>query len=72
MEGQVNGSTQRFTSSRCSDSAWRVARNGGWRGQNRKKGGFPSHPDQVKETVFLGVIMDENLNWKSEISHCRQ
>ena len=25
--------------------------------------------DQVKETVFLGVIMDENLNWKSEISH---
>ena len=24
---------------------------------------------QVKETVFLGVIMDENLNWKSEISH---
>ena len=28
--------------------------------------------DQVKETVFLGVIMDENLNWKSEISHCRQ
>jgi len=25
--------------------------------------------DQVKETVFLGVIMDENLNWKLEISH---
>ena len=25
--------------------------------------------DQVKETVFLGVILDENLNWKSEISH---
>ena len=25
--------------------------------------------DQIKETVFLGVIMDENLNWKSEISH---
>ena len=25
--------------------------------------------DQVKETVFLGVIPDENLNWKSEISH---
>jgi len=25
--------------------------------------------DQVKETVFLGVIMDENLNWKPEISH---
>ena len=25
--------------------------------------------DQVKETVFLGVIMDENLYWKSEISH---
>ena len=25
--------------------------------------------DQVKETVFLGVMMDENLNWKSEISH---
>ena len=24
---------------------------------------------QVKETVFLRVIMDENLNWKSEISH---
>ena len=25
--------------------------------------------DQVKETVFLGVIMDENLSWRSEISH---
>ena len=25
--------------------------------------------DQVKETVFLGVIMDENVNWKLEISH---
>ena len=25
--------------------------------------------DQVKETVFLRVIMDKNLNWKSEISH---
>ena len=25
--------------------------------------------DQVKETVFLGVIMHENWNWKSEISH---
>ena len=25
--------------------------------------------DQVKETVFLGVMLDENLNWKSEISH---
>ena len=25
--------------------------------------------DQVKETVFLGVVIDENLNWKSEISH---
>ena len=25
--------------------------------------------DQLKETVFLGVILDENLNWKSEISH---
>ena len=25
--------------------------------------------DQEKETVFLGVIMDEHLNWKSEISH---
>ena len=25
--------------------------------------------DQVKETIFLGVIRDENLNWKSEISH---
>ena len=24
--------------------------------------------DQVKETVFLGVILDENLNWKSQIS----
>ena len=24
--------------------------------------------DRVKETVFLGVILDENLNWKSEIS----
>ena len=23
--------------------------------------------DQVKETIFLGVILDENLNWKSEI-----
>ena len=25
--------------------------------------------DQVKETVFLRVILDENFNWKSEISH---
>ena len=25
--------------------------------------------DQVKETVFLGVIIDENVTWKSEISH---
>ena len=24
---------------------------------------------EVKETHFLGVIVDENLNWKSEISH---
>ena len=24
---------------------------------------------EVKETNFLGVILDENLNWKSEISH---
>ena len=24
--------------------------------------------DQVKEAVFSGVIVDENLNWKSEIS----
>ena len=24
--------------------------------------------EQVKETVFLGVILDENLNWKSHIS----
>jgi len=24
---------------------------------------------QVKETVFLGVIIDENLNLQSEISH---
>ena len=24
--------------------------------------------DQVKETVFLGVMLDENLNWKWEIS----
>ena len=25
--------------------------------------------DQAKETVFLGVIIDENLTGKSEISH---
>ena len=25
--------------------------------------------DQVKETVFLGVVVAENLNWKSEISY---
>ena len=25
--------------------------------------------EQVKEAVFLGVILDENLNWKSHISH---
>ena len=25
--------------------------------------------DQVKETVFLEVIVNENLNWKAEISH---
>ena len=24
---------------------------------------------KVKETNFLGVILDENLNWKSEVSH---
>ena len=27
------------------------------------------HIVQVKETNFLGVILDENINWKSEISH---
>ena len=27
------------------------------------------HIDRAKETVFLGVIFDENLNWKSQISH---
>ena len=27
------------------------------------------HIDQVKETVSLGVIIDENVTWKSEISH---
>ena len=26
------------------------------------------HIDRAKETVFLGVILDENLNWKSQIS----
>ena len=26
---------------------------------------------QVKGTVFLGVMLDENLNWKSEISYVR-
>ena len=25
--------------------------------------------DQLKESVLLGVILDENLNWNSEISH---
>jgi hypothetical protein len=25
--------------------------------------------DQVKETMFLGVILDEHLSWKSHISH---
>ena len=25
--------------------------------------------DHVKETFFVGVIRDENLNWKSKISH---
>ena len=24
---------------------------------------------QVKETVFLGVIIDENLTWKSHVAH---
>ena len=24
---------------------------------------------KVKETNFLGVILNENVNWKSEISH---
>ena len=24
---------------------------------------------KLKETNFLGIILDENLNWKSEISH---
>ena len=27
------------------------------------------HIVQVKKTHFQGVILDENLNWKSEISH---
>ena len=27
------------------------------------------HIVRVKETVFLGVLLDKNLNWKSEISH---
>ena len=27
------------------------------------------HIVRVKEIVFLGVVLDENLNWKSEISH---
>ena len=25
--------------------------------------------DQVSETVFLGVILDETLSWKCHISH---
>jgi hypothetical protein len=25
--------------------------------------------DQVKETMFLGVILDKHLSWKSHISH---
>jgi hypothetical protein len=25
--------------------------------------------DQVKETMFLGVILHEHLSWKSHISH---
>ena len=25
--------------------------------------------EQVNETVFLGVILDETLSWKSHISH---
>ena len=29
----------------------------------------PQHIVRVKETVFLEVLLDENLNWKSEISH---
>ena len=27
------------------------------------------HIVRVKETVVLGVLLDENLNWKSEIFH---
>ena len=27
------------------------------------------HIVRVKKTVFLGVLLDENLNWNSEISH---
>ena len=26
------------------------------------------HIVQVKETIFLGVLLDENLNWKSEVA----
>ena len=25
--------------------------------------------EQVKETIFLGVFLDENLSWKAQISH---
>ena len=25
--------------------------------------------EQVNETVFLGVVLDENLTWKAHISH---
>ena len=25
--------------------------------------------EQVKETVFLGVVLDENLNWRSHVAH---
>ena len=25
--------------------------------------------EQVKENVFLGIVLDENLTWKSHVSH---
>ena len=28
---------------------------------------YDQHIDCIKEAVFFGVILDENLNWKSEI-----
>ena len=71
MEGQFNGSTQRLASSKHSDSAWRMARNGGWRGQKRKNGRCPSHPLHTP-TPFAVVSCSPFLELSPLTEHLEQ